>query len=179
MPSSVKPTNGARDVGRLVELVADLHALRQDRLEFRQILLDEVDDAQRGSVGALGDRNVDGAAAVHERVAGFDVGEVLHGADIANEDRAGAVGPYRHVAEAADVADHRVDGHHRDHVAEADVSGRADGVALGERRHDLVGAHVVGAQPVRVGADDDGARRCRRTAAAPTRPGRSRTAAAP
>ena len=45
------------------------------------------DDAERRGVGPLGDRDVDGAPAVHERVGGGDVGAVADRADIANRDR--------------------------------------------------------------------------------------------
>ena len=59
-PSSVRPADRARDVGRLVELEADLDVRRQHGLELRQVLLDEVDDGERRGVGPLGDQDVDG-----------------------------------------------------------------------------------------------------------------------
>ena len=74
--------NGARDVRGLVELIADLHARRQHGLEFGQALLDQAHDAERGSVGAFGDRYINGATAVHERIAGFDVRGIFGNADI-------------------------------------------------------------------------------------------------
>ena len=51
-----------------------------------------VDHAERRGVGPLGDQDVDGAPAIDERVAGFDIGGVGDRADIADEDRAGSVG---------------------------------------------------------------------------------------
>jgi hypothetical protein len=65
--------NGSRDVRGLVEFVADPHARRNDGLEFRQALLDQAHDAERGSVSALRHRDIDGTAAIHERIARFDV----------------------------------------------------------------------------------------------------------
>src|ERR1019366_2565622 len=44
--------------------------------ELWDILLDEIDDTERGGVGMFGDRNVDGALAIDERVAEFDIGGV-------------------------------------------------------------------------------------------------------
>jgi len=41
-----------QDVGRLVELVADVHVVGQYRLELREVRLDEAHDLQRRRIGA-------------------------------------------------------------------------------------------------------------------------------
>jgi hypothetical protein len=85
----------------------------------------------------------------------------------ADEDRSGSLGSNRNIAETADLRDYRAHRNHRDNFAEAYVSGRADRIAFGKRLHDLVRAHAIGTQPIRVGMNDDcpGAaaegRRCR------------------
>ena len=114
--------DGAHDEGRLVKLIADLHARRQHGLELWDILLDEIDDTERRGVGAFGDRNVDGAAAIDERVANFDIGRVGNRSNIADEDGAGSVGADGDVSQTPYVRHHRV---HRNYwylVAEAHVA---------------------------------------------------------
>ena len=63
----------------------------------------------------------------------------------------------RDVAEFANVFDHRVGRDHRIAVTDPQISGRTDGVAGDERADDVVRRDAVGAQPIRIGADDDAA----------------------
>ena len=86
-PFQRQTADGARDVGRLVELVADLHVGGQHALELRQVRLDQIDHRERGSGGALGDRDIDRAPAVDQRVAGHDVRAVHHLAHVPQEHR--------------------------------------------------------------------------------------------
>ena len=71
-----QPGDSAGDIGRLVEFIADLHIRRHDVLELRDVLLHQIDHRERGSVRALGDRDIDRAAAIHQRVTGDNVGGV-------------------------------------------------------------------------------------------------------
>ena len=171
--------DGARHVGRLVELVADLDVVRQDGLEAWQVGFDGLDDRERRGVRPLGHRDVDGAAAVDQRVAGLDVGGVFDRADVADEDvcvpcerigmsfrslksptteLTGTIGirsPMRTLPEGLIVLPAR------------------------QRLHDLVRATCCRRAACR---DRRGRRWCagsRRTAAAPRRPAGSRTTAAP
>src|SRR5439155_21923557 len=105
--------DGARDVWRLIKLVTDLYVVGQDALEFRQVLFDEIDDRQRRGVGSLGDGDIDGAAAVHERVTSDDVGGVLHIGHVADEHGGKNPGLNRDDIEVLDVLDHRIERHHR------------------------------------------------------------------
>src|ERR1019366_2250813 len=76
--------------------------------ELWDILLDEIDDTERGGVGTFGDRNVDGALAIDERVAEFDIGGVGDSPYIAYEDGAGSVGADGNVAQTLYIRHHRV-----------------------------------------------------------------------
>src|SRR5207237_10220972 len=114
--------NCAYDEGRLVKLIADLHARRQHGLELWEILLDEIDHTERRGVGAFGDRDVDGAAAIYERVANFDIGRVGDRSNIANEDGAGSVGADGYVSQTPYVRHHRIYRNHWYLVAEAHVA---------------------------------------------------------
>ena len=79
-PLGADAPHGPGDVGRLVELEADVDVRRQRLLHPRQVLLDRVDHRQRGGVGPLGHHQVDGALAVDQGVAGRDVRRVRDGA---------------------------------------------------------------------------------------------------
>ena len=78
-----QPANRIDHEGRLIELEAHIHVVRQHLLEIGDGRLDRVDDGQGGGVGALGDRDIDRPLAVDVRVGGDDIGAVLDGADIA------------------------------------------------------------------------------------------------
>src|SRR5437867_1305649 len=70
--------NGPSHVWRLVEFIADLDIRRHHALELWQVFPDQIDHRKRGGIGALGNGDIDGAATVHQRVAGNDVRGVLH-----------------------------------------------------------------------------------------------------
>ena len=85
--------HGVGDGGRLVELEADLDVVGEDRLHLGQGFLDVPDDRERRGVGPLGHQDVDGPAAVDQRIAGGDVAGVLHGGHVAEVDRRGSRRP--------------------------------------------------------------------------------------
>ena len=110
--------HGAGDVGRLVELEADLDALVQGVLHPRQVGLHLVDHAQRRGVGPLGDEDVNRALAVHQAVAAGNVGAILHPADVAQVHGRAAAGPDDDALQLLRLRHHRVHCHHRLLVAE-------------------------------------------------------------
>jgi hypothetical protein len=138
-PFLAEAEDRARDVGRLVEDVVDGDAWREDRTEAVEVLLHELDDAQRGGVGPLRHRDVDRPAAVHERVAGLDVGRVVDRSDVTHVDGSRPGRADRHVAELADVGHDGVHGDHRHEIADAHVARRTDHVAAADRGDHLVG----------------------------------------
>ena len=129
----------------------------QDGLHLRQRLLDVADDREGRGVGPLGHEDVDGPAAVDQGIAGGDVAGVLHGGHVAEIDRGVRAQPDRDVLQLLDVPDQRVDRHDRHQLADAEVARRADRVAVGERRDQLVGRDRVGPEPIGIGPDDHGA----------------------
>ena len=124
---------GIGDVGRLIELQADVDVFGHGFFEVRDGGFHRVDHGESGGVGALGDRNVDGALAVHVRVGGDQVGAVFDGADVAQIDGSAGhgadggaqqirqVGAQRGVGarDAFDLAGPHVAGRH-DHARPAD-----------------------------------------------------------
>ena len=95
--------NRAGHVRRLIKFIAHLHVCGHDALKLGQILFDEVDDRERGGIGAFGDRDVHRAASVHQRKAGDDVGSVLHSGEVAEKYRWKNSGTNRHALEVLDV----------------------------------------------------------------------------
>ena len=114
------------DRRRLVQLEADLDVVGQDGLHARDGLLDVVHHRQRRGVGPLRDQDVDGAAAVGQRVAGGDVAGVVDGADVADVDGGLLPGPDRDVLQVLDLLDQRVDRDDRHLVADPDGARGAD-----------------------------------------------------
>ena len=168
--------HGARDVGRLVKLETDVDVVRQNGPHFGEVGPHFTDDAQRGGVGPFGHQDVDGATAVDQGVAGWDVGAVFDGGDVAKIDV--LAGSERDAAELFGVLHHGVDGHDGHLIADARVARRTDRVARVQGLDHVIGGSVVGAsgrdRPERRWSAD-----CLRTAAAPTRPASWRTSAAP
>ena len=78
--------DGVANVGRLVEFQADIDVVGYGFFEIGDGGFDGVDHREGGSVGALGDGDVDGAAAVDVGVGGDQVGAVFDGADVAQVD---------------------------------------------------------------------------------------------
>ena len=120
--------NSACHQGGLVELVADLDVVRQDGLEARQVGFDGLDDRERRGVRSFGYGDVYGAASIHERRTGLNVGAVFDRSDVANEDRLRSVRADGDVAETLEIPDNGVDRHHWHEIADADVSRWADRV---------------------------------------------------
>ena len=79
--------NSACHQGGLVELVADLDVVRQNGLEARQVGFDCLDDRERRGVRSFGYGDVYGAASIHERITGLNVGAVFDRSDVADENR--------------------------------------------------------------------------------------------
>lgn len=75
--------------GSLVELEVHLHIRRDGLLELGDVRFHQPDDGERGGVGALRSGHIDGAAAVHERVAGGDVALVIHGRHVPHKHSSG------------------------------------------------------------------------------------------
>src|SRR5205823_10104709 len=142
--------NSACDQGGLVELVADPDVIRQNGLEARQVGFDCLDDRERRGVRSFGYGDVYGAASIHERVAGLNVGAVFDRSDVAYEDRLRSLRADRNVAQALDISDNGVDRYHRVQVADLDVARWADRVAGGQCPYHLVRRHVVGTQLPRI-----------------------------
>jgi hypothetical protein len=117
-----KAVDCARDVWRLIELVADRNIVRKHRLETREILLHQIDDGERRCISPLGYGYVDRAPAIDECISGLNVGAVLDRADIAQKYCLGALGAYRNVSHVLNVGDNGIDGDHRHEVADAHVS---------------------------------------------------------
>src|SRR5690349_3231937 len=70
------------DIRGLVEDVVDLDVGGHDGLEISKVVFDFVDDTEGGGIGALGDRDIDGAAAIHLSVSSKDVAGIFDGANI-------------------------------------------------------------------------------------------------
>src|SRR5262249_32047849 len=68
---------GVLDVYGLIELEIDVDVFGNQRAHARQRRLERVDHRHRRSVGALGDRHVDGTVTVYEGDVVDDVGAVL------------------------------------------------------------------------------------------------------
>ena len=81
-----------RDVWRLIEFEAHIHVVGHRLLEVGDGCLHGIDHRERGCIGAFGDGNVDGAAAVDMRIGGDQVGAVFDGGDIAQIDGGPAPG---------------------------------------------------------------------------------------
>ena len=93
---------------------------------FGSVALSAVDHVERRRVGALGDRHVDGAPAVHERDVVDDVGAVLDAGDVAQVDRrARARCAAECLSRSAGFCDHRVRRRDGREVADAHVARRA------------------------------------------------------
>jgi hypothetical protein len=105
--------DGPRDVRGLIELVADLDVVRQNGLETRQVGFDGLDDRECGGIRSFGHGDVYGAASVHERVTGLNVGAVFDRADVAYEDRLRPLRADRNVVQAFDIPDNGVDRYSR------------------------------------------------------------------
>jgi hypothetical protein len=121
-----------------------------------QVGFDGLDDRERRGVRPFGYRDVDGAASIHQRVTGLDVGAVFHRSDVAYEDRPRSLRADRNVVEVVKIRNDRIDRHHRQEVANADVARWVDGVTGTQRSYHLVGRHVVSMQLAGVCVDDDG-----------------------
>src|SRR5690606_32794646 len=101
---------------------------------------------ERGRVRALRHGDVDGAPAVHERVARHDVRAVGDLRNVAEKYGGEGARSNRYGLEVLDVLDDRVQRHHRVTTVDLHVAGRADQVRPGNCAHYLVGRHVVGAE---------------------------------
>ena len=75
--------DGIRHEGRLVELQAHVHVFRNCFLKRGDSRFHSLDNGQRRSVGALCDRNIDGALAIDVSVGGYQIGAILNRADVA------------------------------------------------------------------------------------------------
>jgi hypothetical protein len=144
-----------RDVGGLVELVADLDVVRQNGLEAGQIGFDGLHDRERRGIRSFGYGDVYGAATIDERVSGLNVGTVFDRSDVADEDRLRSLRADRNVVEAFNVPDNGVDRYRRPQIADAHVPRWADRVAGGQRPHHPVRRHVVGSQLAGIQANED------------------------
>ena len=141
----------------MIELVADFHGIGDGGLEFREVGLHEVHDGERGGIGAFGDGDVDGAAAVREGVGGDEVGAILDGGDVAEEDGALRGDAERDGGEVLDVFGDGVDGDDRVFVAEVHVARRAEDIGGGHGLDEVVRGKSIRAEAVGFGVDDDGA----------------------
>ncbi len=136
-------------------------------MEARQVGFDGLDHRERRGVRSFGYGDVDGAASIHQRVAGLDVGTIFDRSDVAYEDRLRCVRADGNIVQVLEIPDYGVDRHHRHKVADADVTRWANRVTGTQRLHHLVRRHVVGTQFLGVQANKDGAlartkgRRCR------------------
>jgi hypothetical protein len=68
----------------------------------------------------------------------------------------GLPGPDRDRLQFLDLPGQRIDRDDRHHRADADVARGADRIAVGQRRDDLIGRHLIGAEAVGIDADDHG-----------------------
>ena len=117
--------DGPQHHRRLVHSERHLHVVGDCRLKLRKVRPHQIHDRERRGIGAFRYRHVHGAAAIHERVAGDDVGLIIHGGHIAHIHRAGGRHADGHGFEVLRIFHHRV---HRDDgvlVAEVHVSTRA------------------------------------------------------
>ena len=73
--------------GRLVEFEADANVVGEDRLHLRKGVLDVTDHGERGRVGSLGDEDIDGPAAINERITRGDIACIEYGRHIPNVNR--------------------------------------------------------------------------------------------
>ena len=71
----------------------------------RQAVANLVDHRDRGSIGALGDRNIDGTLAVNQGITRQDVGGIRNGANIAQINRRPEPGAQRYIQQVADLVD--------------------------------------------------------------------------
>src|SRR6266850_1141482 len=133
----------ALDVDRLVEGEIDVDVLGHDRAHLRQHRLQGIDHVERRSVGALGDRQVDGPPAVDEGDVVDDVGAVLDPRDVAQVDRRSRAGPQGDALEVGRLLYHGVRLRDGGEVADANVAGGERQVLAGERGSDLVGSDAV------------------------------------
>ena len=149
--------DGPFDDRALVHLVRDLDVGRDSVLEDAEVAFDDLRHGQGRGVGALGDGDVDGAAPVHEGVAGHGVGSVHDLREVADEHGRVLASPHGDGLEVLDVADGGV---HRDQevlVPEDEVARRQDGVGAGQGGGDLLGRDARASQAVGVEVDEDGA----------------------
>ena len=149
-----------RDVHRLIEREVNLDVLRDQALHPRNRPFHAIHDVQSRRVGALRHRDVDGAAAVHQRVAREEVARIVDRADVMDEHRRPRAGANRQVLEIFDPRYWRVDLRDAIEVAGANVTARQDRVARGDSPHHLVARQVECAQAIGIDTDDDRALAC-------------------
>ena len=150
--------DGVRDERRLIEFEAHIDIVGDHLLEVRDCCFDGVDDGKRGGVGALGDGNVDGPLAVDVGVGGDEIGAVLDGADVAQEDgRAGdrADGGGEQLGKIA--AQSRVGAGDALDVAGPHVARRHHERGFADGGNGLFGRDLVLPELVGIEHDDDGA----------------------
>ena len=140
-PFDAHAADGLDHRGRLVELVTDLHPLGQHALERRHGAADVGHDGQGRSGVFLDDGNVNGAMAVHQRVAEVDVGAVCYLGHILNVDVATRL--HGNLADLLWVDDHGIGRHDRHLVLDVQVAGRDDDVARRQRLDDIFRRHVI------------------------------------
>ena len=109
-------------IRRLVELETDADVLGQLLLHLRQGALDFVDHAHRRRFRPLRRQDVDGPAAVDQRIARGQVGGVLDGADVAQVHRAVRTLAERNRAKILQVLDQGIGRHHGIEVAQMQIA---------------------------------------------------------
>ncbi len=145
-----------RDVGRLIELEANLDVLRQRVLHLLHVSLHAIDHMQRRSVGPLGDQHVHGPLPIHQGVAGGNVrGWILDFADVAEADAVPR--PNRNIAKLLRIGRHGVHSDDRELIADRNVARRADHVAIVESGNQFLKRHFFRVHQGGVHLEDDGA----------------------
>ena len=103
-----------------------------------------IDYGQRGSVGALGDRNVDSAFAVDVRVSGDDVGAAFDGADVAQINAGTGAGADGRAEQFGEIAAERgVGAGDSFQLAGPHIAGGHDQGRLADRRDGFIGRDPV------------------------------------
>src|SRR6266536_3081237 len=92
-----------RDVARLIQFIAHLDVVRNQRLETTEVRLDLAHHAQCRRVRALRHRNVDGAPAIHQGVRRRNVSTIGDAADVADRDRRARARAYGQFQQVIDI----------------------------------------------------------------------------
>ncbi|MCG3163611.1 MAG: hypothetical protein JMDDDDMK_05050 [Acidobacteria bacterium] len=139
----------------MIELEADLDVFGHERLEARQLGFDAVDDFQRRSFGAFGDRDVNRASAIDQSVAGQNVAAIFDHADIAHVNIRPAACADRQIGQLTNVAHDAVHRRQPIQIARAHVARRQNRVARRDGFGHFFRRHRKRTQTIRVNANDD------------------------